>query len=95
MRRVQLILGPVTTEKADRLREEHNVFCFRVVPSANKIQIKSAVEELFDVRVVSVRTSKFIGKYKRWGRFRGKRPDWKKAFVTLAEGHHIEIYKGV
>lgn len=91
----RVILEPLTTEKAERLREMQNVVCFRVSPKANKIQIRHAVEHLFEVKVTDVRTSNFKGKYKRWGRFVGRRPHWKKAFVTLAEGHTIEIFKGV
>lgn len=90
-----IILGPLTTEKADRLRETRNVICFRVRQDANKVQIRHAVETLFEVEVTRVRTSNFTGKTKRWGRFSGRRPDWKKAFVTLAEGHTIELFKGV
>ena len=91
----RVILGPITTEKAERLRERQNVVCFRVVPAANKVQIRKAVENLFEVKVKRVRTSNFQGKIKRWGRFSGRRPNWKKAFVTLEEGHSVEIYKGV
>ena len=91
----RVILEPLTTEKAERLRETHNVVCFRVSPKANKIQIRRAVEQLFEVEVQDVRTSNFTGKNKRWGRFVGRRPNWKKAFVTLREGHTIEIFKGV
>ena len=64
-------------------------------PKANKIQIRRAVERLFEVEVKDVRTSNFTGKNKRWGRFVGRRPNWKKAYVTLEEGHTIEIFKGV
>ena len=91
----RVILEPLTTEKAERLRETRNVVCFRVSPKANKVQIRRAVEQLFEVQVKDVRTSNFTGKNKRWGRFVGRRPNWKKAFVTLAEGHTIEIFKGV
>lgn len=91
----RVILGALTTEKSDRLREQSNVVCFRVLPEANKVEIRRAVETLFEVEVEAVRTANNTGKFKRWGRFRGKRPDWKKAFVTLKEGHEIEIYKGV
>lgn len=91
----RVILEPLTTEKAERLRETQNVVCFRVNRKANKIQIRHAVESLFEVEVKDVRTSNFTGKNKRWGRFVGRRPNWKKAFVTLEEGHAIEIFKGV
>lgn len=90
-----VILAPLTTEKAERLRENQNVVCFRVNPKANKIQIRRAVESLFEVEVKDVRTSNFTGKNKRWGRFVGRRPNWKKAFVTLEAGHTVEIFKGV
>ena len=91
----RVILEPLTTEKAERLRETRNVVAFRVSPKANKIQIRRAVESLFEVQVKDVRTSNFTGKNKRWGRFVGRRPNWKKAYVTLEEGHVIEIFKGV
>ncbi|MDE2972372.1 MAG: 50S ribosomal protein L23 [Acidobacteriota bacterium] len=91
----RVILEPLTTEKAERLRETQNVVAFRVSPKANKIQIRRAVERLFEVEVKDVRTSNFTGKNKRWGRFVGRRPNWKKAYVTLQEGHSIEIFKGV
>ena len=91
----RVILGPVTTEKADRLQEKHNVVCFRVHPDANKVQIRRAVESLFEVEVTAVRTAGDRGKLKRWGRYVGRKPDWKKAFVTLAEGHSVQIFKGV
>ena len=91
----RVILEPLTTEKAERLRETQNVVAFRVSPKANKIQIRRAVESLFAVEVKDVRTSNFTGKNKRWGRFVGRRPNWKKAYVTLEEGHAIEIFKGV
>ena len=91
----RVILEPLTTEKAERLRETQNVVAFRVSPKANKIQIRRAVERLFAVEVKDVRTSNFTGKNKRWGRFVGRRPNWKKAYVTLEEGHTIEIFKGV
>ena len=91
----RVILEPLTTEKAERLRETQNVVAFRVSPKANKIQIRRAVETLFEVAVKDVRTSNFTGKNKRWGRFVGRRPNWKKAYVTLEVGHVIEIFKGV
>ena len=95
MEKEHVILGPLTTEKADRLRETENVVCFRVSRRANKVQIRRAVEDLFKVEVKGVRTANFTGKNKRWGRFAGRRPNWKKAFVTLHEGHSVAIFKGV
>jgi large subunit ribosomal protein L23 len=70
-------------------------YSFEVHPGANKIEIKKAIEEIFSVRVTSVRTIRMPGKKKRMGRFEGKRPDWKKAVVTLKEGETIELFEGV
>ncbi len=95
MRTDQVILGPLTTEKADRLQETRNTFCFRVRPGANKVEIRQAIEHLFDVKVTGVRTANRKGKMKRWGRFRGPRPSWKKAFVSLRDGDAIDLFKGV
>ena len=67
---------------------------FQVDRRANKIEIKRAVEEIFDVTVENVRTSSVHGKVKQLGRFRGRRPDWKKAVVTLMEGDTIEFFEG-
>jgi large subunit ribosomal protein L23 len=68
---------------------------FAVHPDANKIEIKRAVERLFDVQVLAVRTSKVRGKLKRRGRFEGRRPSWKKARVQLRDGDNIEFFEGV
>lgn len=83
-----IILGPVISEKSTKLKEKGEIV-FRVEPSANKIEIKKAVEELFKVKVESVRTANFQGKMKRWGRFEGRRRDWKKAYVKLKEGEKM------
>ncbi len=91
-----VILGPLVTEKATLMKDEKGTVCFRVALGVNKIQIRDAVERLFSVKVASVRTSQVKGKMKRYGRFEGKRPDWKKAFVTLREGEKmIEFFEGV
>lgn len=82
----QTVRQPVITEKAAIQREEVGVYCFRVHPRANKIEIAEAIEKLFDVKVDRVRTSRVTGKTRRLGRNVGKRPDWKKAWVTLAPG---------
>ncbi len=92
----EVLRAPLITEKAATLKDEHRTVCFRVAVGANKTEIKTAVEKLFGVKVESVRTSRMIGKMKRYGRFEGKRPDWKKAFVTLREGETmIEFFEGV
>jgi len=80
------------TEKATRLMEDDNQIVFEVSPRANKIQIKSAIETLFQVGVTKVRTSNVRGKIKRMGRGHGKLHNWKKAVVTLKEGDTIQFY---
>jgi large subunit ribosomal protein L23 len=82
----QIIRRPLVTEKSTMLREDTNVIAFEVDPSANKIQVKSAVEELFKVKVEEVRLFNVRGKMKRMGRWVGKRRDWRKAYVRLKEG---------
>lgn len=97
MRDVRLMIHkPVVTERSTELKEAHNRYVFRVAVDANKRQIKTAVEELFKVRVKDVRTAIYRGKPKtvmnRSGRFTGRAVNWKKAFVTLAEGDSIDIF---
>jgi large subunit ribosomal protein L23 len=87
----QIILAPVVSEKANRVAEKQNQAVFRVLPDADKAEIKEAVEKLFNVKVDAVRTLSVKGKAKRFGRFMGRRASWKKAFVTLAEGQQIEF----
>ena len=82
----QIIRRPLVTEKSTMLREDGNVIAFEVDPSANKIQVKTAVEELFKVKVAEVRLFNVRGKMKRMGRWVGKRRDWRKAYVRLKEG---------
>jgi large subunit ribosomal protein L23 len=82
----QIIRRPLVTEKSTMLREDGNVIAFEVDPSANKIQVKSAVEELFKVKVEEVRLFNVRGKMKRMGRWAGKRRDWRKAYVRLKAG---------
>jgi len=88
-----IILEPVVTEKTTRRREVKNEVAFKVAKDANKIEIRNAVEELFDVHVRTVRTIAMHGKVKRLGRFEGKRASWKKAIVTLKEGDVIEFFE--
>jgi large subunit ribosomal protein L23 len=88
----QIIKRPIAlTEKAARLREDNQVV-FEVSPDANKIQIRDAIEELFDVKVINVNTLIQRGKIKRLGRREVKRGNWKKAIVTLAEGDDIQLF---
>ncbi len=88
----QIIRRPLVTEKSTILREEGNVIAFEVDPSANKIQVKSAVEELFKVKVEEVRLFNVRGKMKRMGRFVGKRRDWRKAYVRLKAGEKAPVF---
>lgn len=88
-----IVLEPVITEKTSRSREVKNEVTFVVARDANKIEIRNAVESLFDVKVLSVRTMSVRGKTKRMGRFEGKTSAWKKAFVTLKEGESIEFFE--
>ncbi len=95
MRPHDIILRPVVTEKSNRARESQNVVTFAVNPRANKHQIRSAVEELFEVKVAAVRTARMPRKSRSLGRFSGRRPEWKKAIVTLREGQSVEFFEGV
>ena len=82
-----VVKGPCLTEKSTLLQELQDTLVFRVHPAANKIEIKRALEELFDVKVSSVRTSNVRGKKKRVGiKSVGRTCDWKKAYITLSEG---------
>ena len=92
----QIIRRPLVTEKSTILRETENVLAFEVAGSANKIQVKQAVEALFKVKVEEVRLFNVRGKMKRMGRFVGKRRDWRKAYVRLKEGEKApEFIEGV
>ena len=89
-----VILRPIMTEKSMRQKEEQNTVTFRVRPDANKVEIRTAVDTVFNVKVAAVRTASFEGKLKRMGRHEGRRRDWKKAIVTLQPGHKIELVEG-
>ncbi len=91
----QIIKKPLITEKSTRQKEEGNQIAFVVDPKAGKIQIRQAVEKLFKVKVLAVRTMNVTGKKKRMGRFLGRKSDWKKAIVKLREGDRIEFFEGV
>ena len=88
----QIIVAPLITEKTTLLKEKGPVLAFRVDRRANKVEIRQAVEALFKVKVAQVRTQSVHGKNKRVGRFEGKRPDWKKAYVTLKPGQKMVEY---
>ena len=88
----QIIKRPLVTEKTT-LAKEANKYHFEVDRRANKIEIGQAVEKLFKVKVVNVRTMNMVGKKKRVGKVLGRKRDWKKAIVTLAPGSSIEIFQ--
>ena len=96
MRIQSVIRRPLITEKSTRLKDEKNIVAFEVDLRANKVEIARAVEEQFKVKVSEVRVAKMHGKVRRQGRFVGRRPDWKKAYVRLAPGEKsIEFFEGV
>ena len=83
------------TEKGTQIRENQNGYLFEVARDANKIEVKKAVEAIFNVKVSTVRTLRVHGKPKKVGRHAGHRPDWKKAIVTLKKGETIELFEQV
>ena len=89
-----VLLRPLMTEKSMQQKDDLNAIAFQVPVDANKVEIRQAVEKVFSVKVTDVRTAKRQGKWKRMGRFEGRRPAWKKAIVTLAPGHKIELVEG-
>jgi large subunit ribosomal protein L23 len=91
----ELIRRPLITEKATRLKEGSNTVCFEVARTANKIEVRRAVETLFGVKVLDVRVANRQGKWKRMGRFLGQRKAWKKAYVRLAPDAKLEFFEGV
>jgi large subunit ribosomal protein L23 len=97
MRIQDIVVRPLITEKSTELREERNIVAFEVSPRANKIEIKRAVEAQFKgAKVEEVRIATVHGKQRRQGRFVGRRPDWKKAYVRLAaDSKPIQFFEGV
>ena len=93
-RLLKVILAPHVSEKSTISAELSDTLVFKVATDANKTEIKSAVEQLFEVEVTGVRTVNVKGKTKRHGMRMGKRKDWKKAYVTLKEGHDIDFVGG-
>lgn len=86
-----ILTRPLLTERSTILKEKYNQYVFEVPPAASKPEIKRAVEQLFKVKVNKVRTMNLLGQDKRMGRSQGKRPDWKKAIVTLGQGQKIDL----
>ena len=89
-----VVKRPLITEKSERGREAAQQYAFEVHRDATKIQVKTAVEKLFGVHVTAVRTAIARGQNKRVGRNVGRRPNWKKAIVTLREGETISLFEG-
>jgi large subunit ribosomal protein L23 len=94
MNEYKIIRRPLVTEKSTINKEANNQLVFEVAPRANKVEIRRAIELIFNVRVLKVRTIQVIGKKKRVGRIIGKRRNWKKAIVTLGPGERIEFFEG-
>lgn len=88
-----IVIAPIITEKSSTQIETDNSYSFRVSINANKIEIAKAIEHIFAVKVLAVNTIRMRGKPKRLGRYSGKRPDWKKAVVTLREGDRIADFE--
>ena len=96
MRIQEVIRRPLITEKSTLLKDEKGIVAFEVDRRASKIEVKRAVETQFKVKVAEVRVANMHGKVRRQGRFSGRRPDWKKAYVRLAAGEKpIEFFEGV
>lgn len=89
MKVTDVIRRPLITEKTTVLRDDGQTLVLEVAAGANKVQIRQAVEKLFGSRVAEVRTTTMPGKLKRQGRFAGRRPDWKKAYVRLKAGEKM------
>ena len=94
MNRHRVIKKPLITEKGNLQKEMHNQICLEVDRSANKVEIRRAVEALFKAKVLEVKTQNIRGKTRRMGRNLGKKPDWKKAVVKLAPGQSVDFFEG-
>jgi large subunit ribosomal protein L23 len=90
-RLMKVLVAPVVSEKASRIADANRQFVFKVVKDASKPEVRKAVELMFDVKVDDVQITNMRGKVKRHGMNIGRRSDWKKAYVTLAEGHDIDF----
>jgi large subunit ribosomal protein L23 len=90
-RLMKILLSPIVSEKTTRLADASRQYAFKVLPGATKPEVRKAVELMFDVKVDNVQISNVRGKVKRYGQSVGRRADWKKAYVTLSEGHDIDF----
>ncbi len=93
MQLASTLVRPIITEKSSSFLGGESTFAFEVGLNSNKYQIKQAIEQFYGVDVVDVRTMVVRGKIKRFGRHTGKRSNWKKAYITLAEGQSLPIYE--
>ncbi len=93
-RLMQVILAPQVSEKSTFVGEKYDQYIFRVLQDATKPEIKAAVELMFKVQVENVQVANVKGKEKRFGRFMGRRRNWKKAYVSLKDGHAISFAEG-
>ena len=92
MTKWEIIKGPIITEKSNDLLEKENKYTFKVALEANKVEIKQAIEEIFNVKVVDIATIKVLPKHRRVGKYEGYRSAYKKAIVKLAEGAKIDAF---
>jgi large subunit ribosomal protein L23 len=90
-----VILRPVVTERSTLLQDDMRTYTFIVAKDANKLEVRNAVQSLFSVKVESVRTANYQGKWRRVGRSVGRKSAYKKAVVRLAEGDSIDVYEGI
>lgn len=90
-RLMKVLLEPLVSEKTARLADSNRQFAFKVLPDATKPEIRQAVELMFEVKVANVQVTNMRGKTKRFGQMIGRRSNWKKAYVTLQEGHDIDF----
>jgi large subunit ribosomal protein L23 len=99
MRLNEILIKPILTEKANAMQEKRRIFSFRVAREANKLEIKNAVESFYGVNVEDVRTVVVPGKNKsrftKSGFVKGRKPAYKKAYVTVAEGETIDLYSNI
>ena len=87
-----IIIRPLVTEKGTYQSERLNAYAFQVNPKANKAQIRQAIEKIYEVKVLTVRTANRKGKPRRHGAYMGKTKDWKKAVCVLHDNHHIDLF---
>ena len=92
MKKWEIIKGPIITEKSNDLLEKENKYTFKVALEANKVEIKQAIEEIFNVKVVDIATIKVLPKHRRVGKYEGYRSAYKKAICKLADGQKIDAF---